>query len=75
MFLLGVFSMSAGIGLSISIMGVSAIIARQMVTRILEKSGGSHGGNIFRVTMNYTGAIFVILIGFISFISFLDVPL
>ena len=70
-----VFSMSAGIGLSISIMGVSAIIARQTVTRILEKSGGRHGGNIFRLTMNYTGAIFVILIGFISFISFLDVPL
>ena len=70
-----VFSMSAGIGLSISIMGVSAIIARQTVTRILEKSGGRHGGNIFRLTMNYTGAIFVILIGLISFISFLDVPI
>ena len=70
-----VFSMSAGIGLSISIMGVSAIIARQTVTRILEKSGGRHGGNIFRLTMNYTGSIFVILIGLISFISFLDVPI
>ena len=70
-----VFSMSAGIGLSISIMGVSAIIARQTVTRILEKSGGRHGGIIFRLTMNYTGAIFVILIGLISFISFLDVPI
>ncbi len=70
-----VASMSVGIGLSISVMGVSAIIARQTVTRILEKSGGSNSVNIFRSIMNYTGAIFVTLIGLVSFVAFLDIPL
>jgi len=70
-----VASMFAGIGLSISFMGVSAIIARQIVTRRIEKSGGSHGVNIFRTIMNYTGAIIVILIGLVSFVAFLDIPL
>ena len=70
-----VASMSVGIGLSISVMGVSAIIARQTVTRILENSGGSNSVNIFRSIMNYTGALFVTLIGLVSFVAFLDIPL
>jgi ABC-type nickel/cobalt efflux system permease component RcnA len=70
-----VAAMSVGIGLSICTLGVGAILARQTAMRVMERSGGSGGVNMFRHTMNYVGATFVTLIGLVSFVAFLDVPL
>ena len=70
-----VAAMSLGIGLSICALGVGAILARQTAMRLMEHTGGSRGVNILRHGLNYTGAAFVTLIGLVSFIAFLDVPL
>ena len=69
-----VAAMSLGIGLSICVIGIGAILARQIAMRVLERSGGSRGVNVLRNTLNYAGATFVTLIGLVSFVAFLDVP-
>ena len=68
-------SMSLGIGLSICVLGVGAILARQTAMQVVERSGSSRGVNALRNTLNYAGATFVTLVGLVSFIAFLDVPL
>ena len=70
-----VAAMSLGIGLSICVIGIGAILARQTAMRVLESSGGSRRVNVVRNTLNYAGATFVTLIGLVSFVAFLDVPL
>ena len=70
-----VAAMSLGIGLSICVFGVGAILARQTAMRVLEGSEGSRGVNVVRNTLNYAGATFVTLIGLVSFVAFLEVPL
>ena len=70
-----VASMSLGIGLSICTLGVCAILARQTAVQVMERSGGGRSVDVLRHTMNYAGATFVTLIGLVSFIAFLDVPL
>ena len=68
-------AMSLGIGLCICLLGVGAILARQTAMRVVEGSGSSRGVMAFRNTMNYAGATFVTLVGLVSFVAFLDVPL
>jgi len=68
-------AMSLGIGSSICVVGVGAILARQAATRFMERSGGSRGAAVLQTTLNYAGATFVTLVGLVSFIAFLDVPL
>ena len=68
-------AMSLGIGLCICVLGVGAILARQTALRVMESSGGSRGVAALRNTMNYGGATFVTLVGLVSFVAFLDVPL
>ena len=68
-------AMSLGIGLSICVLGVGAILARQTATRVMESSGGSRGVAALRNAMNFAGATFVTLVGIVSFIAFIDVPL
>jgi len=70
-----VAAMSLGIGLSICVIGIGAILARQTAMRVLERSGGNRGVNALRNTLNYAGAAFVTVIGLVSFVAFLDVPL
>ena len=70
-----VAAMSLGIGLSICVIGIGAILARQTAMRVLESAGGSRRVNVVRNTLNYAGATFVTLIGLVSFVAFLDVPL
>lgn len=67
-------AMSLGIGLSICILGVGAILAGQTATRFMERAGGSRGLSVFRQTMNCTGAAFVTTVGLASFIALMDVP-
>ncbi|MDE0202324.1 MAG: hypothetical protein OXK73_07815 [Rhodospirillaceae bacterium] len=67
-------AMSLGIGSSICVLGVGAILARQAATRVMERSGGG-GVNALRHGMNYAGAALVTLVGLVSFIAFLDTPL
>lgn len=67
-------AMSLGIGSSICVLGVGAILARQAATRVMERSGGG-GVNTLRHGMNYAGAALVTLVGLVSFIAFLDTPL
>ena len=43
--------------------------------RVLERSGGSRRVNVLRDTLNYAGATLVTLIGLVSFVAFLEVPL
>ena len=66
-------AMSLGIGSSICVLGVGAILARQAAMRVMERSGGG-GVNALRHGMNYAGAALVTLVGLISFIAFLDTP-
>ena len=66
-------AMSLGIGSSICVLGVGAILARQAATRVMERSGGG-GVNTLRHGMNYAGAALVTLVGLVSFIAFLDTP-
>lgn len=68
-------AMSLGIGSSICAVGVGAILARQAATRFMQRSGGSRGVAVLQTTLNYAGATFVTLVGLVSFIAFLDVPL
>ena len=68
-------AMSLGIGLCICVLGVGAILARQTAMRVMESSGGSRGVVALRNTMNYAGATFVTLVGLVSFVAFLDVPM
>lgn len=70
-------AMSVGIGLTICLLGIGAILARQTAMRLMEGSDGSGAARAIMVrhTMNFTGAIFVTLIGVVSFIAFLDVPM
>ena len=68
-------AMSLGIGLCICLLGVGAILARQTAMRVVERSGSSRGVMALRNTMNYAGATFVTLVGLVSFVAFLDVPL
>ena len=70
-----VAAMSLGIGSSICAVGVGTILARQFAMQFMERSGGSRGAAALRTTMNYVGATFVTLVGLVSFIAFLDVPL
>ena len=69
-----VAAMSLGIGSSICVLGVGAILARQAAMRVMERSGGS-GTNALRHGMNYAGAALVTLVGLVSFIAFLNTPL
>ena len=68
-------AMSLGIGLCICVLGVGAILARRTAMRVVEGSGGSRGVIALRNTMNYAGATFVTLVGLVSFVAFLDVPM
>ena len=67
-------AMSLGIGSSICVLGVGAILARQAAMRVMERSGGG-GASALRHGMNYAGAALVTLVGLISFIAFLNTPL
>ena len=69
-----VAAMSLGIGSSICVLGVSAILARQAAMRVMERSGGGRAATL-RHSMNYAGAALVTLVGLVSFIAFLDAPL
>ena len=68
-----VAAMSLGIGSSICVLGVGAILARQAAMRVMERSGG--GASALRHGMNYAGAALVTLVGLVSFIAFLNTPL
>ncbi len=70
-----VAAMSVGIGLTISILGVSAILGRKTAMRLMESSGGGGGAAALQTTFNYGGAIIVTMIGLVSFVAFLDGPL
>ena len=70
-----VAAMSVGIGLTICCLGVGAIIARQSALRLVESTGGGAGVAVLRHSMNFGGAVVVTLIGLVSFVAFLDVPL
>ena len=69
-----VAAMSLGIGSSICVLGVGAILARQAAMRVMERSGGG-GANVLRHGLNYAGAALVTLVGLVSFIAFLNTPL
>ena len=69
-----VAAMSLGIGASICVLGVGAILARQAAMRVMERSAGG-GANALRHGMNYAGAALVTLVGLVSFIAFLNTPL
>ena len=66
-----VAAMSAGIGLTIAVLGVGTILARQLVTRIIKDSRGGLAVARFRTVTNYTGALLVTAIGTASFFAFL----
>lgn len=66
-----VVAMSVGIGLTISVLGVGAIVARQIMTRVMESSGGGAVAR-FRSVSSYAGAIAVTTIGTVSFFAFLS---
>jgi ABC-type nickel/cobalt efflux system permease component RcnA len=71
-----VAAMSVGIGLTICMLGIGAILARQTATRMVESAGGGAGGvALARHIMNFGGATIVTVIGLVSFVAFLDVPL
>ena len=71
-----VAAMSLGIGLTICSLGVGAIMARQTALRLVEGGAGdSSGALLVRHGFNFGGAIIVTLIGLVSFVAFLDVPL
>lgn len=69
-----VVAMSLGIGLTICSLGVGAILARQSALRLVDSATGHGGVVVVRHALNYTGAVFVTLIGLFSFVAFLDVP-
>ena len=67
-----VAAMSAGIGLTIAILGVATILLRQFATRFIENSGGGVAVVRFRTLSNTIGALLVTVIGTVSFFAFLD---
>ena len=68
-----VAAMSAGIGLTIAILGVATILLRQFATRFIENSGGSVAVARFRTLSNTVGALLVTVIGTVSFFAFLGI--
>ena len=68
-----VAAMSAGIGLTIAILGVATILLRQFATRFIENSGGGVAGARFRTLSNTVGALLVTMIGTVSFFAFLGI--
>ncbi|MEM7269941.1 MAG: hypothetical protein AAF401_11890, partial [Pseudomonadota bacterium] len=69
-------AMSIGIGLTICLLGVGAILARQTATRVIaDADGGGARVVMLRHILNFGGAIFVTIIGVVSFIAFLDIPM
>ncbi|MEM1160969.1 MAG: hypothetical protein AAGJ28_08555 [Pseudomonadota bacterium] len=69
-------AMSIGIGLTVCLLGVGAIIARQTATRLVaDESGGGSGVILLRHVLNFGGAIVVTIIGLVSFVAFLDIPI
>ena len=68
-----VAAMSAGIGLTIAILGVATILLRQFATRFIEDSGGSVAVVRFRALSNTIGALLVTMIGTVSFFAFLGI--
>ncbi len=70
-----VAAMSLGIGSSICAVGVGTILARQFAMQFMERSGSGRRAAVLRTTLNYAGATFVTLVGLLSFVAFLDVPL
>ena len=66
-----VAAMSAGIGLTIAILGVATILLRQFATRFIENSGGGVAVARFRTLSNTIGALLVFVIGTVSFFAFL----
>ena len=66
-----VAAMSAGIGLTIAILGVATILLRQFATRFIENSGGGVAVARFRTLSNTIGALLVTMIGTVSFFAFL----
>ena len=69
-----VAAMSLGIGSSICVLGIGAILARRAALRMVERSGGG-GVAALRQGMNYAGATLVTLVGLVSFVAFLHTPL
>ena len=67
-----VAAMSAGIGLTIGILGVATILLRRFATRFIENSGGGVAVARFRTLSNTVGALLVTMIGTVSFFAFLD---
>ncbi|MEM6466479.1 MAG: hypothetical protein AAF679_08240 [Pseudomonadota bacterium] len=69
-------AMSVGIGLTICALGVGAILARQTAMRLMDGSDGTGRSVVLaRHVMNFGGAILVTLIGLVSFVAFLDLPI
>ena len=68
-----VAAMSAGIGLTIGILGVATILLRQFATQFIESSGGGVAVAWFRTLSNTIGALLVFVIGTVSFFAFLRV--
>ena len=68
-----VAAMSAGIGLTIAILGVATILLRQFATRFVENSGGGVAVARFRSLSNTAGALLVTVIGTVSFFAFLGI--
>ena len=66
-----VAAMSAGIGLTIAILGVATILLRQFATRFIENSGRGVAVVRFRTLSNTIGALLVFVIGTVSFFAFL----
>ena len=64
-------AMSAGIGLTIAVLGVGTILARQLATQIIKDSRGGLTVARFRAVTNYTGGLLVTAIGTVSFFAFL----
>ena len=64
-----------GVAARPAVVSVGAILARQTAVRMMESSVGGGGVNVMRHTFNYAGATIVTLIGLVSFVAFLDVPL
>lgn len=67
--------MSVGSELTICVLGVGAILARKTAMRMMESSAGGGGVAALRTTFSYGGALIVTLIGLVSFVAFLEVPL
>jgi ABC-type nickel/cobalt efflux system permease component RcnA len=66
-----VAAMSVGIGLTIAILGVAAILLRQFTTRFIENSSGGVAVARFRILSNTIGALLVTAVGTVSFFAFL----